>query len=76
MRPFLAHLARRLPGLGTGALRMMLQVLQARLGTPEEQPPDFARVRLLAHEISNRATAENLASDLRRLDAAPGASPS
>ena len=60
--------ASRLQGLGDGALRLMLQALQARLGTPEEQPGDLDHVRQLGHEINNRLTAANLERDLRRLD--------
>ncbi len=60
--------ARRLPGLGVGVLRQMLQVLQQRLGTADEQPCDLERSRVLGHEISNRLTALNLERDLRRLD--------
>lgn len=60
--------ARRLPGLDLGFLRMMLQFMQARLGTSAEQPCDLERVRALGHEINNRLTALKMESDLRRLE--------
>ena len=46
--------ARRLPGLGPGALRLLLQSLRERLGTAAEQSGDAERVRLLDHEINHR----------------------
>ena len=45
---------RRLPGLGLGALRLLLQALQERRDTAAEQRGDAERVRLLGHEISRR----------------------
>ena len=61
-------LARRLPGLGLGALRLLLQTLRERLGTAAERSGDIESARLLSHEINNRLTVTNLAHDLRRLD--------
>lgn len=60
--------ARRLSGLGLESLRVMLQVLQARLGTAEEEPCDFEKARVLGHEINNRLTVTDIELDLRRLD--------
>jgi hypothetical protein len=61
---------RQLPGLGIGALRLLLRALQERLGTAGEQPGDVERARLLGHEINHRTTAVQLERDLARLDAA------
>ena len=60
--------ARRLPGLGLGALRLLLQELEDRLGTAGERPCDIERAQILGHEINNRLTAVNLQRELRRLD--------
>lgn len=38
----------------------MLQVIQKRLGTELEQEKDFADAQLIAHEINNLRTSENL----------------
>jgi hypothetical protein len=46
--------ARRLAGLGPGALRLLLQALRERLGTPAEQAGDVERVHLLDREINHR----------------------
>lgn len=62
---------RRLPGLQVESLRMALQVLQARLGTPAEQPCDLERAQALGHAINNRMTALRLETDLRRLGIPP-----
>ena len=62
---------RRLPGLQVESLRVALQVLQARLGTPAEQPCDIERAQALGHEINNRMTATRLETDLRRLGLPP-----
>jgi len=49
--------ARRLAGLGPGALRLLRQTLQERLGTAAEQAGDSERARVLDHEISHRHAA-------------------
>ncbi len=64
---------RRLPGLQVESLRVALQVLQARLGTPAEQPCDIERAQALGHEINNRMTTVRLAAGLRRLGIPPDA---
>jgi hypothetical protein len=57
-RPAVAdEFVRRLPGLGLGALRLLLQALQERRGTAGEQPGDAARVQVLDHEINHRLAA-------------------
>ena len=59
--------ARRLPGLDLESLRVLLHVLQARLGTAEEQPCDVERAQALGHEINNRLTVTKIEIDMRRL---------
>jgi hypothetical protein len=63
-----ADFARALPGLETESLRAVLRLVQLRLGTAAEQPCDVERSQLLAHEISNRLTAEKMRRGLARLD--------
>jgi hypothetical protein len=48
---------RRLAGLGPGALRLLLQVLQERRGTAAEQAGDRERIHVLDHEINHRRAA-------------------
>lgn len=63
---------RRLPGLQVESLRVALQVLQARLGTPAEQPCDIERAQALGHEIRNRLTVNQLRMGLRQFDRRSG----
>lgn len=65
--PVVDEFARRLPGLGLGALRLLLQTLQDRLGTAGEHPCDVERAQAVGHEINNRLTALQLERDLRLL---------
>ncbi len=46
---------------------MLLQVLQARLGTAAERPCDLEKAQALGHEINNRLTVTKIETDLRRL---------
>jgi hypothetical protein len=68
--------ARLLAGLQLDELQAALRVLQLRLGTEEERPGDFERSRMLAHEINNRVTRDNLRRGLERLGDFSGASAS
>jgi hypothetical protein len=60
--------ARRLPGLGPGARRLLLQTVHARLGTAAERSGDIESASLLGHEINNRLAVTNLRRDLGHLD--------
>jgi len=53
------------------SVQALLQALQLRLGTPEEQPCDLERAQLLGHEINNRLTPQKMQDSLRELGLLP-----
>lgn len=65
-RTVVDEFARRFPEHDLDTLRLLMQLLQQRLGTAHEQPCDVERAQALGHEINNRLTAINLERDLTR----------
>jgi len=46
-------------------LEVLLRAIQMRLGTAAEQPHDFVRARMVAHELNNQITLTRLRAELQ-----------
>lgn len=46
-------------------LEVLLRTIQRRLGTADEQPLDFVRARMVAHELNNQITLTRLRAELQ-----------